>query len=171
MSINPETPSISRRTAPESGRTMACVGCLAALVLAGLASLLLFAIASRDSVPPVLEEWSQRQACIERMAELSQALGRYHNRHQEYPKKLQDLSPEFLPGRTTLRCPLDKAPPGETSYVYIRPKPDAPEDTVVVRCRLHKGMSAGVDTVMEVQLDGNMRFRSSATTTPQSQGI
>jgi hypothetical protein len=50
----------------------------------------------------------------------------------KWPSKLTDLIPTYLDDEKFVNCPaLNK------QYIYMRPKPDAPSDTIIVTCTQH----------------------------------
>jgi hypothetical protein len=68
---------------------------------------------------------------------LQGALQRYRTHRGEYPERLLDLHPDFVTKRSIFHCPADTSPPESVSYIYSRPKPDAPKSTIVLICDHH----------------------------------
>lgn len=123
--------------ARRNGSAIACVGCLSALVLGMLASILLFAVSTKNGSLPEPLRQGEIATCAHQMEELTAALQRFRNKHDSYPPHLQDLWPDFLTDESILWCPADEARKGPTSYDYLRPAPDAPSTDIVLKCRFH----------------------------------
>jgi len=151
----PAVPAI--RTA---GRSMACVGCLAALLLCVLAVLLFLAVSSRDgSLSRLYRSWMDVETCRRNLIELGAALQRYHNRNGTYPERLEMLYPDFLKTDSVLRCPAEAGDGKPRGYRYFRPTDATPPDAVVIRCDLHS--PAGQQkVVLLLRMDGRVDVRN-----------
>ncbi len=135
---------------------MACVGCLAALLLCVLAALLFLAVSSRDgSLSRLYRSWMQVETCRRNLVELGAALQRYHNRNREYPETLDRLYPDFLKTDSVLRCPADEGKEKSSGYRYFRPTDATPPDATVIRCDRHS--PAGQQkVVLNLRKDGRV---------------
>jgi hypothetical protein len=78
------------------------------------------------------------RACQDNMLDISDALRRYDDVNNQYPSNLMALRKDYLKNDSVLRCPLDKSPGNEPSYVYHRPGPHSGDDFVVLECSLHR---------------------------------
>lgn len=155
MSTKAESPATPAR-ARHSGRTMACVGCLAAMLLAMLAVMLFFAITARNgTMQRLYETWVNVERCRQNMVELGDALERYHNRNDKYPAKLDDLYPDYLNEDDVLWCPTVKARPQQSNYVYRRPKANAEDSTIAVQCFRHVP-PGNENIVLSLRLNGSI---------------
>lgn len=157
----PDTHLSSRR----NGRTMACLGCLAISVLSALAVILVFAVTARN-IPKPWQYLTYVGECKENMEKLTGALRRYHVKNDHYPEKIEDLYPDFLGASKALVCPAANSPnTGHSSYEYIKPKPDAPGSTIVLRCYKHMP-NKDIRVVLEAYLDGAVRDNTSPVIAP-----
>jgi hypothetical protein len=68
---------------------------------------------------------------------LQGALQRYRYREGHYPDRLLDLYPTYVSGTEAFHCPADPSRSDTVSYIYRRPAPDAPADTIVIICDHH----------------------------------
>ncbi|MGQ9807143.1 MAG: hypothetical protein ACUVSM_07650 [Armatimonadota bacterium] len=169
MSSREEKPGVPPiRTA---GRSMACIGCLAALLLCVLAVLLFLAVSSRDgSLSRLYRSWMQVETCRRNLVELGAALQRYHNRHRAYPEKLEMLYPDFLKTDSVLRCPANEDGKKPAGYRYFRPTDATPPDAAVIRCDLH-APAGQQKVVLILRMDGRVEVQNErpARTSPPRQ--
>jgi len=142
---------------------MACVGCLAAVVLGMLATLLIVATMTRQGgIPEPFRSLSDINRCQQNLTELTSALQRYEIRNKAYPERLTDLYPDYLKSDAVLWCPIDHAHLGGTSYIYRQPAADAPPATVVIRCLRHEP-SKEVRVILGARLDGKIEVKTEPT--------
>lgn len=141
-------------SARRNGTAIACVGCLSAIVLGMLASILLFAVTSKSGKLPTPLRQADIAQCSLQLKELTEAMDRYKVSKGEYPKDISELYPDFLNSKSTLYCPSDLARKGKTSYVYIQPKPDAKSSTKVLFCKWHNTQKIKMD--LEAALNGDV---------------
>ncbi len=141
---------------------MACVGCLAALLLCMLALLLFMAVTTKDgSLTNLYNAWLNVEKCRRNLTELGPALTRYHNRNGEYPEKLEQLYPDYLNSQDILWCPTDKERSGPAGYTYKRPKADAPGSTIALQCHRHKP-TRDQSITLNLRLDSNVEVTTKA---------
>ncbi len=98
--------------------------------------------------------------CRMNMTAVGAALNRYHDVHNAYPETLDELKKDYLKNPSVLRCPLDKSPGTEPSYIYHRPKSNSPAKFVVLECcrhRLSKGMPI---SKMQLRKDGSITLEA-----------
>ena len=146
-----------RQSTRRNGTALACVGCLSAVVLGVLAAILLFAIDSKSGRLPEPLRLGEIAQCSLQLTELAGALNRYHVKNDSYPRKLDDLYPDFLTSSSIMFCPSDAARKGSTSYKYTQPKADAPLSTIAITCLWHT--SSSIKITLDARLDSEVERR------------
>lgn len=92
--------------------------------------------------------------CKSNLEAIGAALGRYNDVNGSYPRSLAEIRSEYLKDPSVLRCPLDEARAGDTSYVYHRPKSTAKDSFVILECHHHRLLRDAPPTVLVYQLGG-----------------
>ncbi len=125
-----ETEQLTNRGPRGCRRLLIGCGVVTALIIAGFAALLIYTL-RMPSARELLR-------CRDDMIAVGDALRRYEDVNGSYPPDLQALEKDYLKDPSVLRCPLDKSPSSQTSYIYHRPGPNAKGDFVVLECCRHR---------------------------------
>ena len=97
---------------------------------------------------------------------ISEALDRYVTKNGSYPDKLEDLYPEFLTDKRVLHCPADPRPQNVVSYDYNKPSMDAPDDTIIIKCKRHVIFKGKPNPIIVLRKNGKARLENPPLNTP-----
>ena len=105
-----------------------CSGCLLTLLIIILAITGISVYVSR------MPEFKPILTCVQNQIEIYNAIHRYKDLNNSYPKNLDIIKNEYLSNPDVLYCPMDKNKEG---YEYINP--DKEKNTVyILRCKRHQ---------------------------------
>jgi hypothetical protein len=112
-------------------------------------------------------------SCVVAMPAIREAILRYHDHTGNYPNKLTDLSPDYLPSGTSLHCSVDKSDdPSHVTYQYFKPTDKTPQSATLLSFFYVQTTKAGTfqqsQTITEVMTLGGQQ--STNVSTPQTTG-
>ena len=105
-----------------------CIGCLSFLLV--IFAIILCCMIYVSKLPC----FEPAMTCVEQEMELYNAIMRYRDLNNAYPKSLDDIKDEYLKDKNILFCPLDTKHEG---YEYFCPDKDK-NTAFILRCNRHK---------------------------------
>ncbi len=100
--------------------------------------------------------------CQQNMIAIGEALKRYEDVNDVYPRTLDDLKKDYLKDPSVLSCPTIDGKKDESCYTYHRPGPRSGPKFVVLECSLHRLKPGTPIPKLQLLKDGTVRAEGQA---------